>query len=219
MIATSSPRQGTARARVARWLLAVALAGAALAVGTVHTLTLCIVAVALLAALALQAWRPEETTSARPAATLLLFTGVGLVAYSALQCVPLPMALLRAIAPYNAEVWSRALAPLHEPGPTWAPLSLDPIATRVEVLRGIVYLLAFVASLEIARWREGTAFLSASVVVTGVALAAAALLHPAFGAHKLFGLYTPGPTVAERHLAPLLDPNNLAGYLNVAFCL
>ena len=57
------------------------------------------------------------------------------------------------------------------------------------------------------------------MIGTGVVLAMAALLHPTFGAHKLYGLYEPGPGIAERHLAPLLNPNNLAGYLNVALCL
>jgi len=54
------------------------------------------------------------------AATLLLFTGIGLTAYTALQCVPMPIGWLAVIAPHNADVWSRALSPLHEPGPSWA---------------------------------------------------------------------------------------------------
>jgi hypothetical protein len=72
---------------------------------------------------------------ARSAATLLLFTGIGLTAYTALQCVPMRIGWLAVIAPHNADVWSRALSPLHEPGPSWAPISLVPIATRVEVLK------------------------------------------------------------------------------------
>jgi tetratricopeptide (TPR) repeat protein len=220
MSATSPSRPSRTTAQIAsRWLLALAVAGAALAVGTVHTVTLCLVTVVLLGAAVLELRKAGEAAAARPAATLLLLTGIALVVYTALQCVPLPIGVVRAVAPYNAEVWSRALAPLHEPGPAWATISLDPVATRVEVLRGVAYLLAFVAALGIARRREGVAFLSGSVVLTGVALAVAALLHPAFGAHKLFGLYTPSQTIAERHLAPLLDANNLAGYVNVALCL
>ena len=61
---------------------------------------------------------------ARSAATLLLFTGIGLTAYTALQCVPMPIGWLAVIASHNADVWSRALAPLHEPGPSWAPISV-----------------------------------------------------------------------------------------------
>ena len=95
--------------------------------GTVHTVTLCIVT-AVLAVAAVLAWWGAEPMKARSAATLLLFTGIGLTAYTALQCVPMPIGWLAVIAPHNADVWSRALAPLHEPGPSWAPISLDPTA-------------------------------------------------------------------------------------------
>ncbi|MGH7298436.1 MAG: O-antigen ligase family protein, partial [Polyangiaceae bacterium] len=86
-------------------------------------------------------------------------------------------------------------------------------------LKGVAYLLAFVTALAVARRRDGGMLLSATIAVTGLLLAVAAVLHPAFGAHRLFGVYAPGPGVAGRHLAPLMDPNNLAGYLNIALCL
>ena len=116
-----------------RWLLALGIAGSAVAVGTVHTITLCLVTVVLAAAAVLGGWGAEPMRARAPA-TLLLFTGIGLTLYTALQCVPMPIGWLAAIAPHNADVWSRALSPLHEPGPSWAPITLDPIATRVEVL-------------------------------------------------------------------------------------
>jgi tetratricopeptide (TPR) repeat protein len=201
-----------------RWLLAVALAGAALAVGAVHTVTLCVVTVVLTAAAAL-AWWGAEPMRARPAATVLVFVGIGLVSYTLLQCVPMPIRCLAAIAPHNADVWSRALIPLHEPGPSWAPITLDPAASRIELLKGVAYLLAFVTALRVAHRREGVTFLSAAIVITGVLLALAALLHPAFGAHKLFGIYEPGPGADQAHIAPLMNRNNLAGYINIAFCI
>ncbi len=160
-------------------------------------------------------------THPRTAATLLLLTGTALTAYTAIQCVPMPAAWLATIAPRNADVWSRVLTPLHEAGPSWAPLSLDPTATRIEALKGVAYLLAFLAALRLARNRDGAAFLSNVIVATGMVLAAAALLHPAFGAHKLYGVWTPSVQALtyEKHVAPFLNPNNLAAYLNVAFCL
>ncbi|MDP9001455.1 MAG: hypothetical protein M3O46_15245, partial [Myxococcota bacterium] len=204
--------------QLSRWLLAVAVAGSALAVGAVHTITLCVVT-AVLAVAAVLAWWRAEPMKVRPAATLLLFTGIGLVLYTVLQCVPLPIGVLSVIAPHNADVWSRALAPLHEPGPSWAPITLDPVASRIEVLKGVAYLLAFVTAIRVAHRREGVAFLSASVVLTGVVLAAAALLHPAFGMHKLFGVYEPGGGLGGSRVAPIVNPNSLAGYVNIAFCL
>jgi tetratricopeptide (TPR) repeat protein len=155
---------------------------------------------------------------ARAPATVLLAAGAGLTLYTFLQCVPMPVALLRFLAPHNADVWARSLAPLHQAGPSWAPLSLDPVATRVEVLKGVAYLLAFLSALRIARRRDGVRFLSLVVVLTALVLAMSALLHPAFGATRLFGIYEP-TNISARHIAPLMNPNNLAGYLNVALCL
>lgn len=203
---------------VSRWLLAIAVGGSALAVGAVHAITLCVVA-ALLAAAAFLAWWRSEPTRVRTPATVLLITGIGLTVYSVFQCVPMPIGWLASIAPHNADVWSRALVALREAGPSWAPLSLDPGATRVEVLRGVTYTLAFVTAVRVARQKEGVAFLTGVVIITGLLLAAAALLHPAFGAKKLFGLYEPPTGILERHVAPLMNPNNLAGYLNLALCL
>ena len=214
----SSSEKTTRGAQVSRWLLAVAVAGLALAVGTVHTVTLCVVTV-VLAAAATAAWWGAEPIRVRPAATVLLFTGVGLTAYTALQCVPMPAGWLAVIAPHNADVWARALSPLHEPGPRWVTISLDPVATRVEVLKGVAYLLAFVTALRVARRREGVGFLSAVIVATAIVLALAALLHPAFGARKLFGVFEAGAGIPDRHVAPLMNPNHLAAYLNVGFCL
>ena len=95
-------------AQASRWLLALGISGSALAVGTVHTITLCVVT-GVLAVAAVLGWWGAEPMRARAPATILLFTGVGLTAYTALQCVPMPIGLLAAIAPHNAEVWSRAL--------------------------------------------------------------------------------------------------------------
>jgi hypothetical protein len=179
---------------------------------------LCGVAIVLSAAAALT-WLAAEPMTARSAATLLLATCLGLTAFTCVQCIPMPLSWMAHIAPATSDVWARSLAPLRESGPTWAPLSLDPTATRVEILKGVTYLIAFVTALRIARTREGAGLLSAALIVTGIALATAALLHPAFGAKRVFGVYEPDPGVEGRHIAPLLNPNHLAAYLNIAICL
>jgi hypothetical protein len=203
--------------RPASWALGVAVIGSALAVGSVHESTLCVVT-GVLALATILTWWKAEPMKARSPATLLLCTAIALTLYTAIQLAPLPVGLLAAIAPHNADVWSRSLVPLGLPGPRWAPLSVDPHATTVEVLKGVAYLLAFVTSVRIARQRDGLRFIAATVIFTGIVLAVSALVHPALGAHKLFGLYEP-TSAAERHIAPLLNANNLAAYLNLAFCL
>ena len=201
-----------------RVLLTMGVAGAALGVGSVHTVVLC-VATAVLGLAAMCTWYGAAPIRVRPAATLLFALGGLLTAYTALQCMPLPVAWSGTLAPHNAEVWARSLIPLREAGPNFAPISEDPTATRIEVLRGVAYLLAFVTALRIAQRRPGAVFLEHVVIAIGVVLAAAALLHPAFGARKLFGLYEPTRGAVARHVAPLMNPNNLAAYLNLAFCL
>ncbi len=204
------------RARVGRWLLGVTLLASAMALGSLHTPVLATIAVLAATSMGLL-WYDAEPFRARPAATVLLFVGLGLVAYTALQALPLPAHVVAAIAPENADAWARALAPMHEPGPRFVTLSLDPTATRVQFLRGVTYLLVFVAALRVAHQGEGVSFLERSLVASGVAMAAAALLHPVFGAQRVFGTYEPLDrwAYAPTHMAPLLNSNHLAGYVNI----
>jgi hypothetical protein len=199
-------------------MLALAVFGSAMALGAVHT-TVLLIATGGLAAASWLAWQGAEPMRPRPAATLLFWTCVLLTAWTALQALPIPLTWMRVLAPGNADVWDRALLPLREAGPSWATLSLDPVATRVQVTRGIAYLLAFVAAVRIANRRQGGAFLEGTLVATGLALAVAAWLHPAFGADKVFGIYQPMHAPGVRHVAPILNANVLSGYLNIALCV
>ena len=189
------------RVRIARWLLAATIFGSAMAIGSIHAGTIAGVVAALALATWLS-WSRADSFAPRSAAGILLFTAVGLTAFTALQTVPLPVGLLSAIAPSNAEVWARALAPLREAGPRLATLSLDPTATRVEVARGVAYLLTFLLAVRIASRPEGVDLLSRTIVITATVLGLAALLHPAFGAEKVFGLYRPETAISPRHIAP-----------------
>ncbi len=207
-------RRDEARQVASRWLLAFIVVGSALAVGSLHTTTLCVV-VAALAVATFLGWYGAEPFRARPAATILLFTGIGLTGWTLLQIVPLPAGVLAVIAPSNADTWARALLPLKEPGPSWATISLDPYATRVQVLRGVAYLLAFLTALRVAHRREGSIFLERVIVLSAATVAMAALLHPAFGATKVFGVYQPVNKYAflPNHIGPLLNSNHLSGYM------
>lgn len=199
-----------------RWILAANLLLSAAALGSLHTPVLAIVC-GLAFASTFLLWFDAEPLKARPAATVLVTAGAVLVGWTLLQLVPLPRGLLAFVAPENADVWARALSPLHEDGPSLAPISLDPTATRVQVLRGVTYLLVFVSALRVAQRREGVAFLERALVACAILLAAAALLHPTFGARKVFGLYEPSEKLgySPHHLAPLLNVNHLAAFVNV----
>jgi hypothetical protein len=211
-------RQRARRLRLARWLLASAIFGSTMAIGGVHLVVLVVLTVVLLAA-AVLAWAGAEPLRSRRSASLVLWTGVGLTLWTAVAIVPLPAGLLARLAPHTADIWARALTPLGHPGPAWVTLSLDPGATRVQVLRGVAYVLAFVTASRLAARREGVVFLERAICITGIALAVAAMVHPALGADKVFGLYTPRNDPGARHVAPILNANVLAGYLNIALAL
>jgi hypothetical protein len=204
------------RARVGRWLLAVAVLGSALALGSVHTPVLAVCSVLSAVATAL-IWWDAEPFEPRSAATTLVTVALVLIGWTVLQAIPLPKNLLAAIASENADVWARCLSPLRASGPDFTPISLDPSATRVQILRGVTYLVVFAGALRVAQRQPGVAFLERTLVVSAVALAFGALLHPALGAHKVFGLYEPTEVHAydPHHLAPLLNTNHLAAYVNI----
>jgi tetratricopeptide (TPR) repeat protein len=205
--------------RAGQWLLALTLAGSVLALGALHTETLVFVAL-VLGASCFVLWFGARPIVLRPAATALLLLGIGLIAFTLLQCIPMPMSVLRALAPENADVWSRCLLPLREVGPSWAPISLDPGATRVQALRGVTYLLAFLASLRIAARHQGTSFLEAALVASVGAFAILTLMHPALGLERVFGAYQPinATAFAPQHMSPLLNVNHQAAYLNLGAC-
>lgn len=206
------------RRRAARWALAAVLVGSALAVGSVHTTVLCIVSASLAIVFAVASW-DAKTRPVRAEASIVVATGITLVAWTFLQQVPLPMSVLSVIAPANADVWSRALMPLGEPGPSWAPISLDPSATRVQLLRGAALLLAFMCALRVAERTAGVRFLERSLLASSILVGVAALVHPALGIERVFGVFAPETASFGTRVAPLLNSNHLAAYLNIGACI
>ncbi len=205
-------------ARVSRGLFALGIVGSASALGAIHTPVLLATA-AIFGASAFFGWRSENPSRVRSMATLLVALGVALTAYTALQAIPLPRGLVAALSPYAAEVWDRSLRPVGLAGPAWITLSLDPVATRIQVLRGATYLACLLAALPIARSREGATFLERLLIGSVLFVGVAAILHPLVGAERVFGIYQPIAGSGGRHIAPLLNPNNLAAYVNIGLCM
>lgn len=194
-------------------LVALAVVGSVLAIGSVHLPVLAVVAAVTAAAAAIAVYRQAQTDRGLviPVPALVI---AGLAAYTLLQTLPMPMGWLAAIAPANADVWSRSLLPLGEGAPAWAPISLDPGASRVEVLRWATYGLAFVAAAAVAA-RHGMAWGVATVFGAALTAALVTLGHGLLGLTSVYGLYKPHFLALAWHLGPLLNPNNLAGYLNL----
>jgi tetratricopeptide (TPR) repeat protein len=97
-------------------------------------------------------------------------------------------------------------------------LSLDPGATRIQLLRGVAYLLAFLAALRVVARVESAFVLEMALAASGLIAAVAALLHPALGVEKVFGLYKPASFGFGSRVGPLLNTNHLAAYVNIAVC-
>ena len=188
---------------------AVIVVGSALAIGSVHLSVLLVVAalVAITPFLGPRRRRGSEGTMPTPAWVAALLAG-----YSLLQTVPLPVSLLAVVAPANADAWIHALP--HAELVRWAPLSLDPGASTVEALKFAIYAGVFVAAFRIAENKGGSVVMSI-VFFSAVAAALATIIHGLFDMTRVWGIYKPTFWQTRWHIGPLLNPNNLAGYLNL----
>lgn len=185
-----------------------------LAIGSVHVWTLVFVSVlaAVVLALALTIGPARLRT---PAPALVM---VALAAYCFLQSLPIPAGLLALLAPENAEIWARSTGALGEPPPSWVSVSLDPGASTVEGLKWLLYAAAFTSAAVLGAKRNVRAvalIVYASALVAGLTT----IVHGAVGADRVFGIYTPRYEPTRWSVGPLINPNNLAGYLNLgAMC-
>lgn len=188
--------------------LALLVGGSLLALGTVHLGSLFVVAgLASIAALL--------GASSRQATSLSLPYGVfvGLALVCCLQAIPLPFAWLNAISPTSAEAWQGALALFGE-DPGSASLSLDPGASLVEALKWLTYANVFGIAAVLARQR-GAVPAGVVVFTSAVLVALLTLGHGLVGARSVFGIYQPRFDLPPWQTGPLLNANNLAGYLNL----
>jgi len=198
-------------ARISQWLLPASVAIAALAIGAIHTTVLEVVVV-MLAVAAVAGWWNAKPLEPRSSATLVLLVLVVLTLVTTLQCVPLPRSLVATVSPHAADVWRRAFRPFGEDGPAVHPLSLDPNATRIEVLRGVALILAFLATM--VSGRVGSLRLQRTLVAAGVAVIVIAAIHYAFEARLVYGIYKPRTGVGV--ISPFLNGNHLSAYGNIA---
>jgi hypothetical protein len=195
--------------------LSAIVVGSALAVGSVHVeVLLCLGAsVVLLGSALLLVERSAVRRLPVPALVLM-----GLSLWSALQALPMPLLLLQKIAPLNADVWARALRPFGEVPIRAGAISLDPGASWVEALKWFVYAVVFTMAHRFGRAASGRAGI-AIAFCSAVVVSLVTLAHGLTGATSLYGLYTPELVTPRWGISPILNPNNLSGYLNLgAFC-
>lgn len=179
-----------------------------MAVGTVHvSVLLAVTPFAIASAVVALRANPGR---ALPGAALVLFA---LAAYSAFQSVPLPLAFVRVVHPAGASLWQETYAALGSAN-TWVSLSLDPGASLVEALKWCCYGCVFVTAATIAGERDGRR-IPGLIFAVAAMTALVVLGHRLAGAESLFGIYKPVYQASRFATSPLLNPNNLAGYLNL----
>ncbi|WP_428267997.1 O-antigen ligase family protein [Haliangium sp.] len=193
-------------------LCALAVVGSLAALGGVTRWAACVSAGLGLACLLPYA-RARRRASLRQqplVATLALAT-----AATALQVLPLPVALVGWLSPPRLALAENTAAALGETVPMFVALSYDPPATLVAlaVLAGGLGFAA--AATRLAAGSRGRVWLATAVAGAGAALALCGLLHHVLGLEAVYGLYTPADA-APRYPAPLLGENHFAGYLSLA---
>jgi tetratricopeptide (TPR) repeat protein len=193
-------------------LLIVALVVSAMGLGGMHWAALVPSALAALIAGFLAVRSMPERAACAPALVPLALCG-----FTLLQIVPLPIGVLQSLSPHMAGVWRGALAPFGEEL-RWGTLSADPSATLAEALKWAAYAGALAAAIA-AGIRRGVWFGATVLFGCAVLVATTTLLHGMLNSTRVYGLYLPTFPASRWRVGPFLNPNNLAGYLNLGlFC-
>jgi hypothetical protein len=205
-----SPVRVFGRVQADECAFVLVLVGAALAVGTVHVPVLLVVATAAMLSTALTLYSNGLPGGRIP--PIAAITAM-LAAYSAFQAIPLPFGLLTRLSPLTADIWARSLLPAGAGAPAFASLSLDPGASCVEALKWWTYSLTFISAASFGA-RRGVTGGALVVLGSAVVVAGCTIGHGLLGATRVFGIYAPSFGGNGWGVGPLLNPNNLASYLN-----
>lgn len=140
-----------------------------------------------------------------------------LAAWTALSALPLPCWVVRWLAPRSADIWHSALSPLGS-FPGYCAVSVAPAATVQSALNLASYAVVATAAGTLSR-RLGLWAVLLSVFGVAVLVALLTLAHGLLGAERLFGLSSLPAKSAIGPASVLVNPNNLAAYMNLGtFC-
>ncbi len=185
--------------------------GAAIAIGGVHQETMVAACVLSILGLAGVLWRSQNIAIDGMAWVLL-----GLLVYTGLQLIPLPMEWLTSIAPRSASTWESARTALQLDAGATAPISVDPGGTQL----GMVYLLAVVASY-LAAWHLGRRKKWAqrgllAIPIGGVVIVAIGLTQAVVGTSNILGFYEASRDMSESlFFSTFVNDNHLAAFINL----
>jgi len=195
------------RAGGAGALVIVLLVGAALAFGGVHLPSRLV-----LSGLALAGVAVVGRARARHGQRLILgWVGLGLLvalAWTFFQWVPLPRALVAALAPASAAARAAAAQALDVSPPSWMPMTLDGPATATAWVSLAGALAVFVLGSTLAREGRARAVLAA-VELAALATLAVGVVQVLVGTDRIYGVYRPTlPPHGLGFLTSFVNPNH-----------
>jgi hypothetical protein len=130
---------------------------------------------------------------------------------TALQTVPLPAEWVDSAV---AESAIETASLLSDPTPRWLASTFDLPSTRAEILKGLAILSAVLVGAYFRR-SGGRRVVLAAVAASTVVMGIVAVAHPLIGVDRVFGVYRPTETGHPLLLAPLMNGNNLGGFLAI----
>jgi O-antigen ligase len=196
----------------------VLVAGAPLAIGCVHPPA--ILAAGLVAAIAFGAmlWR-RAATDRQVRVPALGWVLLGVVGFTALQCVPLPAGLLRLIDPAAHRLFTDTLGDLGLYGTgSWRPISLDPPATLWEALKLAIITATFLLAANLEEHHDRRSLLLLAIGGAGVAMVFIGIIQVTAGTNKIYGLFQPWSTGRPSGVVftTFVNANHGAAFLGLA---
>ena len=201
------------------YALALSVFLSPLLLGTVHmwTSTLC---GALLSVGVLCEWwaRRSGDEPVRISGWSLVMGGLGL--WSLIQCIPLPPALLSALAPEVHRLHLEALGVLPGSAPVARPVSLDVPESVARGLRWLCLAQASFLCVNVLQRRKGIkaeVVLRNVVLISGVAALGVGLVHRLIGSEDFLGLVA--TSVPVRGFSPFVNLNHAASFYGMCALL
>ena len=143
-----------------------------------------------------------------------IFFFFGFALWTSFSALPLPCGVVRALAPGVGQIWADAFGPLRAPPVAHCALSVAPAATIQGALNLSSYAVVALASGVVAR-RIGLWAVLLSVFGVAVFVALLTLVHGLLGLEHLLGWSILPAKSAYGPASVIVNPNNLAGYMNV----
>jgi len=135
------------------------------------------------------------------------------VAFTALQLLPLPMALLHMVSPESARMWSaadRVAALAGAPFRAFHPITIDPQETALQFFRVAAYAATFVTAMLIVRTKNARLWLVGVLAVTAMFETGYAVREATLGRYAIWGWKN--TLIFNRATGTFVNPNHFAQY-------